>query len=317
MHPEPEPETSSKEATTSSLLQRLTNVFVSPGEVFEEVKASPVSHKNWLVPLVLSMIMGVVFVLIAFSQPSILQEIRNQQEKAFQENIEKGKMTEEQADQARQGMEKLGPVFMKAAGSVGALIANVAFLFGLALGIFLLGVAPSPAKRWPRIIGSLVAGIMVALSSFQLTGGMSMKLRLVIFVVAIPLAFFLAILFMMLIDRINPFGGYFSYMKAVEVVGLAAMISLLSGVIALLLVMIKGSMMVSLGPALLLDRLDATNTTHQLLAAVNIMTFWYVAVLASALSRLSSASFAKAAIWLFGFWFVFKVGPILVFSGLG
>jgi hypothetical protein len=158
---------------------------------------------------------------------------------------------------------------------------------------------------------------MVALSSFQLTGGMSMKLRLVIFVVAIPLAFFLAILFMMLIDRINPFGGYFSYMKAVEVVGLAAMISLLSGVIALLLVMIKGSMMVSLGPALLLDRLDATNTTHQLLAAVNIMTFWYVAVLASALSRLSGASFAKAAIWLFGFWFVFKAAPILVFSGLG
>lgn len=39
---------------STSLIARWLNVFVTPGEVFEEVKASPPASSNWLVPLLLS-----------------------------------------------------------------------------------------------------------------------------------------------------------------------------------------------------------------------------------------------------------------------
>ena len=48
---EPTPTDPTLPAPASSLAARLTNVFVSPGEVFEEVKVSPPTVSNWLVPV--------------------------------------------------------------------------------------------------------------------------------------------------------------------------------------------------------------------------------------------------------------------------
>lgn len=89
----------------TSIAARLTNLFIAPGEVFEEIKSRPVRHANWLVA-------GLIFVLlcwcgnaIKFSQESVRHEIAEIQEqamqKSFQKQIDAGKMTQAQADQIK------------------------------------------------------------------------------------------------------------------------------------------------------------------------------------------------------------------------
>src|SRR5213592_5030134 len=88
----------------SSLLGRLTNVYAAPGEVFDEIKAAPASVTNWLVPVLLGCLVGILYTMVAFSQENVLHSIREMQEtrvrKQFQKQVDAGKMSREQADRA-------------------------------------------------------------------------------------------------------------------------------------------------------------------------------------------------------------------------
>jgi hypothetical protein len=93
-----------------SFTERLTNIFAAPSELFDNVRNSASTPSNWVVPLI-------IFILIAFGMsqltirnPSLASQLKDQisqqAEKRFQEAIKNGKMTAEQADQARDQMEK-------------------------------------------------------------------------------------------------------------------------------------------------------------------------------------------------------------------
>jgi hypothetical protein len=118
--------------------------------------------------------------------------------------------------------------------------------------------------------------------------------------------------------------GDFSYMKAVEVVGLGNMIGVLDLIVRSLLILGLGNLYASPSLVLLVKQFDPQNTVHSLLAVVNVMTFWLLAVRAVGLARLSGVSFAKAALWVFGIWaaytgFFIGVGLLLkmLFKKLG
>jgi hypothetical protein len=118
----------------------LFNVIATPGDVFDEVKSGPPSIGNWLVPVCLSILAGIAFSLIVFSQPAILQKLRDQQEQALDQQIKDGKITQAQADQGRHYMEIFSsPAMMKIWGIVGANIVSFGSVFGWALIAWLLG----------------------------------------------------------------------------------------------------------------------------------------------------------------------------------
>ena len=94
----------------------------------------------------------------------------------------------------------------------------------------------------------------------------------------------------------------FPYMKAVEVVGLANMVSVLDVIVKTLLIVGLGNLYAAPSLILLVKEFDPQNTVHSLLALVNVMTFWLLAVRAVGLARLSGVSFIKAALWVFGIW---------------
>jgi predicted DNA repair protein MutK len=100
------------------------------------------------------------------------------------------------------------------------------------------------------------------------------------------------------------FGAHLPYMKAVEAVGLAAMIDVLDGIVRALLIVAMGNLFASPSLALLVKNWDPTNPMHALLAYFNIMTFWLLAVRAIGLAKLAKVSFARAAAWVFGVWLV-------------
>lgn len=96
--------------------------------------------------------------------------------------------------------------------------------------------------------------------------------------------------------------GEFAYMKAVEVVGLANMIEVLDAVVRTLLIVGLGNLYASPSLVLFVKDFDPQNPVNGLLGAVNLMTFWLLAVRATGLARLSGTSWAKAAVWVFGIW---------------
>jgi len=241
-------------ASEMSLGAKLLNIFASPGEVFDAVKFQPVAFMNWLVPVTLSCLMGIIFSFVVFSQDAIVHQMREAQEKELQKQVAAGKMTQQQADKAMETMEKfMSPTMFKIFGSIGAVVGSFIMLF----------------------LGALI---------FWLIGTKALK-------------------------------GDFEFMKAVEVCGLANMINLLGGVVYLFLVLMKGSMTATPSPALFLPTFDPANTLHRLLAAINVIELWYVAVLGSALARLANVSYGKAAAWLFGLWMVLRLGLALINIG--
>ena len=123
----------------TSIWSRLTNVLVEPGAVFEEVKASAHSAANWLLPVALLSAAGVIAAFVMFSQPNIIQKIHEQQAKAIDKQVEAGKLTRAQADQALAMAEKFtGPTMMTIFGSVGAVILSFIRVFWWGLILWLI-----------------------------------------------------------------------------------------------------------------------------------------------------------------------------------
>jgi len=126
-----------------SLMARLLNVFAVPSEVFADVKAAPNSLANWLVPAVLSALVGALAAIIILSQPAIQQQLREAQAKAMDQQVKAGKITQEQADQFANVMEKfMGPTMLKLLGSAGAVVVSFVHVFWWGFVLWLM-------SRWP------------------------------------------------------------------------------------------------------------------------------------------------------------------------
>src|SRR5258708_2426082 len=117
---------------------RLMNVFVAPGEVFGTVKAGPPSTGNWLAPALLMCLVGIVATFVAFSQDSIMQQMKEQEERDLEKKLEK--LPKEQRDQIREIAEKWSsPGLIKVFGSAGAVARSFGGLFLVAAVVWLVG----------------------------------------------------------------------------------------------------------------------------------------------------------------------------------
>lgn len=234
--------------TPSSLMDRLINMIVSPGEVFDELRSSARNNANWVVPMALSMIAGFAFVMIMYSQPQILQQIHEAQQQSLQKYVDQGKMTQKAADQQTEMIEKFSSgTVLKVMGILGMLIVTPCMFFLMGLILWILGA----------------------------------KL----------------------------FKGGFEYMKAVEVIGMCSVISILGLVVRVLLMVIYGNASMTLGPVLLVGHFNQHNPLHLILSALNVMDIWWALVVALGMSRMSNAGFVKCACIVIGLWIILLVLP--------
>jgi len=114
---------------------RMLNVFASPNEVFEDIKTHPVNHANWIIPLVISTIIGTIYAFVIFSQPAIMQKTRDQITSGFDKLVSEGKMTQQQADSGIESTEKI----FKFSSTFGATMTTMSMVFFSALIFWLLG----------------------------------------------------------------------------------------------------------------------------------------------------------------------------------
>ena len=166
------------------------NVFAAPGELFDEVKVTRTRMVNWLVPAIIASIVGVAFTLVMFSQPGILRQIHQQQERTFEKQVQAGKMTQKQADQALEMTQKFSGPMMKIFGAVGAVVTSFVRLFWWGLVLWVIGrwllKANIPYMKAVEVVGlsSMIAvlGGIVALLLMVILGKMFASASLALFV---------------------------------------------------------------------------------------------------------------------------------------
>jgi hypothetical protein len=100
------------------------NIFVTPGEVFDEVRVQPSTSNNWVVPGLIYGLLGAIAAVLILAQPSLIQQTRNQQAKAMDDMVKRGKMTREQAERSLDTVDKITGPIMKASGAFGGLTAS-------------------------------------------------------------------------------------------------------------------------------------------------------------------------------------------------
>ncbi len=151
-----------------------------------KLKSAPLRTANWLAPAILLIVLSWVSGWLIFSQPSIQQQMKDISNKAIDRQVEKGKLTSSQADQARAAAEKFGSIGYK----VGAVVAPVFMAFitpfwgGLILwlvGSFALK-APFPYLKAVEIAGLanmiLILDVVVRTFLVLITGNLFSTLSL-------------------------------------------------------------------------------------------------------------------------------------------
>jgi hypothetical protein len=99
----------------------------------------------------------------------------------------------------------------------------------------------------------------------------------------------------------------FSYMKAVEVVGLGNTLAVLEALVQTLLILGLGSLFATPSLGLAVKDFDPQNPTHAAMAVVNPFTFWALAIRSVGLGKLCGVTFAHSAVWVFGIWATYTV----------
>lgn len=94
--------------------------------------------------------------------------------------------------------------------------------------------------------------------------------------------------------------GGFSYVKAVEVAGLANMVDVVGAIVRALLILAFGSLYASASPALLLKDFDWMNSAHIALASVDLFAIWLCVVRGLGMARLGRLKPGLCVAWFLG-----------------
>ena len=124
--------------STMSFTEKLTNIFVAPGELYENVRDTPNTMSNWLVPLIIFIVVAILLSQLVLQNPAIVDEITRTMTQQFDKAIQEGKMTQEQADQVYEKT-KPGSTWFAILQIGGTLIMTPIFLVLLSLIYWLLG----------------------------------------------------------------------------------------------------------------------------------------------------------------------------------
>jgi hypothetical protein len=151
----------------------IMNVFSSPGDAVADLRTSESKASNWLIPLVILIAVASVSSYVIFTNETLKSQALEAQTHAIQKQVDEGKMTQEQADQARSRMDNMGGMLI-AFGIIGSTVFLSVMMFGAGLCLwlvdkFLLKSTAGYAKHlelygissWIGVLGSVVTLLMI------------------------------------------------------------------------------------------------------------------------------------------------------------
>jgi hypothetical protein len=108
------------------------------------------------------------------------------------------------------------------------------------------------------------------------------------------------------------FRGGLSFMKAVEIAGLSAVVAALASVVRALLIMITGNLMASASPVLFWTAAEPGDPLVSYLGLLDVMVLWGLAIKALGVARLIRAGVVRVGAWICGGWFLWVGGLVTI-----
>jgi hypothetical protein len=183
-------------------------------------------------------------------------------------------------------------------------------LFVCLVTIISLQTGSSPAQFSTTIHRLTVAGTIFPAQAQSLAGAWPLLSALLVFVAIFSgtcwsafILWFMGRIFLKV---------RFPYIKALEIVGLTGIVSVLGTITTILLIAASGDPAAGPALSLLASKMDHSRSFCQILETLNLFHLWSTAVLTIALSRLCNVTFKEAAFWVFGYWLVAKIVLIVL-----
>lgn len=183
------PEQPENELETRSFVDNAAGIFYEPSKVFDWFKSAGIKVSDWLVPVLLLALLVALSAYVRVSSPELRSQIIQQQEKAIDKMVNEGKMTPEQAEQAKSIMED-----RFSSGSVIGISAFSAFVFIFIVFFIISGIWYMVGRyalksqltysqamgivgisNWILIVGSVV-GTAITVALARLDGGLHLGL---------------------------------------------------------------------------------------------------------------------------------------------
>ena len=140
-----------------SFTEKITNIFASPGELFENVRLTPRTNSNWLVPWIIFAVVAVIMGQLVMSNASLADQIGAIIKKGFDKQVQDGKISQEQAEQAYERFAKPGSVMFTISQVAGAVLGPLIMIFVVGLVYWLVGKtamkATSPYMKTVEVVG--------------------------------------------------------------------------------------------------------------------------------------------------------------------
>ena len=119
---------------------KLVGVFAEPKTMYEKTAKFPPKTVDWIVPLIVLIVLSIISSYIVMSNPEISYNIKHEQlakiEKSFQDMVDKGQMTKEQADEQMNRIEERMSEGTNMVQTVIFIIVRVFLFFFIVTGIY-------------------------------------------------------------------------------------------------------------------------------------------------------------------------------------
>jgi hypothetical protein len=165
------------EVRPMSFTEKIANIFAAPGELFENVRITGKTPGNWLIPMILFIIVGIIASQLMFSNAAVVDQLSTMIKQSMDKQVAEGKMTEAQAETAF-GYAKPGSVWSTIASVGGMVFWTFIKLFGLALVFWLVGKsamkATAPYGKVTEVVGlTMYIDVLEAIVTTLLVLGLS------------------------------------------------------------------------------------------------------------------------------------------------
>lgn len=166
----------------TSLMDRIIDIFASPSEAFSGIPELEKKSKLWIASFLATLLIGVFGMFLMTTNEALRDQMSQLQSDKIQEQVDQGRISQEQADRQIDAMEKMGSMFV-VFGSIGIVLMTCVSFFGAALVLWLvskflfssgysystyLGIYGMAA--WIGILGGIITMLMMlALGSFGAT----------------------------------------------------------------------------------------------------------------------------------------------------
>jgi hypothetical protein len=91
---------------TMSFTDKLIGIFIEPVKVFKNIAGNPIKTSDWILPIIIIIVLSIAAQMITLNNPLVQENMKQEMLKRFQKSIDEGKMTQEQAEQIMDNMDK-------------------------------------------------------------------------------------------------------------------------------------------------------------------------------------------------------------------